>query len=163
MGNNQAPVAVPPHGPAASSDCCGGACCRDACACCQTAPCCATRCCVVCRDLFCRDFYARPPIIRTLQPIGAMAPNAAMPMGMSQTTQTRIVQPGHVHMSHVHNPHMVGSAAMVTPPYPVGPPVQGHVHVGPVLRRSSVGGTIVNTGPMVPMDPKIPMVRTDTY
>ena len=163
MGNKQAPGGGVPSGPAASSNCCGNLCCRDACGCCQTAPCCAARCCVVCRDLFCRDFYARPPIIRTLQPIGAMAPTVSMPMGMSQTTQTRIVQPGHVHMSHVHNPHMVGSGAVMGPSYYGGAPVPGHIHVGPVMRTSSVGGTIVNTGPMVPMDPKIPMVRTDTY
>lgn len=148
-----------------SCGCCGGCrqcCAQDACLCCQTAPCCGNRMTVCCRDLCCRDFYARPPIVRTLQPVGAMSP---APIGgpalavsqisqrishpvMQQTTTNRIVD--------------LGPGMMMSPPHQMGPPIQ----VGPtIIRTNSMGGgpMVDYGGPIVPRDPRVPMAGVDMY
>jgi hypothetical protein len=75
--------------------CCGGCrdgCCKDSCLCCQTTPGCSGRCTICCRDLCCRDFYARPPVVRTLQPVGGnVPPPTATAMAFSQVRPTTVV------------------------------------------------------------------------
>jgi hypothetical protein len=137
-------------------------CCQDSCLCCQTNPCCAGRCTICCRDLCCRDFYARPPIIRTLQPVGAnIAPPTAMAFSQVKPTsivqQTTVYQQGPGPSIVVGPPHLAGPA-MPSPPYQVGMSrVSGSI-VGPP--NMPVGGY---TGPVVPRDPRVPMAGIDMY
>lgn len=151
--------------------CCGGCrqwCCKDACLCCQTTPCCGNRCMVCCRDLLCRDFYARPPIVRTLQPVGAMspAPVGGPALAVSQVSQRMVTAASPVMQQTTTTNRFVelGPGIMVSPPHQVGPPVQ----VGPtVIRTSTVsasGGPVVDYGgPIVPRDPRVPMAGVDMY
>jgi len=149
----------------------GNACrCQDSCQCCQ-----ANACCGACRDLCCRDFYARPPIIRTLQPVGGAIGAPPTATALSVTRPPTVVQQTTTIQSQGFGPGvMIGQPQIAGPPalgsnygYPVGASRVG----GPLGNSVGPGGITVGppppvggyTGPIVPRDPRVPMAGIDMY